>query len=92
MALPDLARGPESAKGWPGGGGHTIACEKGEWAVGFVDPQIGLIGPSALGNANSAGYSWFGMDNLDIKPNLLTDIAKPSGKKAMTANEARDYY
>lgn len=47
----------------------------------FVDPQIGLIGPSALGNANSAGYSWFRMDNLDIKPNLLTDIAKPSGKK-----------
>ena len=60
---------------------QVIACEKVNGQLVFVDPQIGLIGPSALGNANSAGYSWFRMDNLDIKPNLLTDIAKPSGKK-----------
>lgn len=80
MALPDGARAG-IGWGWPGGGGHTIACEKVNGQLVFVDPQIGLIGPSALGNANSAGYSWFRMDNLDIKPNLLTDIAKPSGKK-----------
>lgn len=75
-----LPNGARAAICWtrPGAGrkGHTVACEKQNGVIIFVDPQSGNMGNSILGEADSNGYSFFRMDNLDFNEQKLAFIAE----------------
>lgn len=77
QALPDGAR---AAVCWTklgdGERGHTIACEKQNGLIIFIDPQTGNVGKTVLGDANKDGYSFFRMDNLDFDEQKLPFIAE----------------
>lgn len=82
-ALPDGAR-VGIIWAWPGrnAGGHTIACEKVNGALVFIDPQTGRIGDAVLGNARrNLGYSYYRMDNLDLQDNFEWDEIVRAAKK-----------
>ena len=60
---------------WPGRrSAHTIACEKINGKLVFMDPQTGVTGTAALGQADrTTGYSYYRMDDKDLADNFLWD-------------------
>lgn len=74
--LKELNSLPEGARGgimwlWPGRGGHTIAFEKVNGKVIFIDPQKGKWGDNVLGKARARfGYSFYRTDHLELDENF----------------------
>lgn len=78
--LRDLKSFPDGARFgiiwmWPGRrSAHTIACEKINGKLVFMDPQTGVTGTAALGQADrTTGYSYYRMDDKDLADNFLWD-------------------
>jgi hypothetical protein len=50
--------------------GHVINFEKYNGRIIFIDPQVGLVGSSALGKADRNGYDYARLDNLQLTGRL----------------------